>query len=606
MKIFKTKVFRKHFLFYSIIFTAAILSLCIFVTNHIKKNVRNNQLYLNEKMVDNISDYFKDIDNAAEHISNRIYKDPQKLKSFIDYFNNYGKNQPNLIASNFSIDNKNSNKEVDNFVESCFDTDEDIENIILYSYKNYKLYIYDSNLEIIEKSLKGDKEPSVNGFKNIKIYDDNEIIKEINKNDSEKFYYKLNHIYDKKGIRKYDDLGKGVMIIKYKIDEINNIIDKYSRVKNNVLILNNENVIYDSSNKYTNKDYPYTNKLKNTDIPINLDEKSYVYISNINYISTKYNKQSLRVIGILPEENVLENSKMAVTMIYIVTVILIFVAEIIIYNRIKKFSNRIEKINNAIKEIQSGNFNVHISLDSENDEFTMISDSLNDMCKKLNEYVNKVYLTEIKQKNAEILALQNQINPHFLYNTLESIRMKAVINGDVEVAKMLYNLAVLFRNMVKSDNIVTIKKELEHCRLYLDLFKFRYEEKFDYNVEIDEELLTKEIIKFSIQPIIENFLKYGINLEVNHNFLSIKVTKKNNDIEISVIDNGKGINPEKLEIICESLNNIDNKESIGLMNVHERIRLIYGEKYGLTIKNGDLGGTIVNIKIPNKEADRHV
>lgn len=598
MKIFKTKVFRKHFLFYSIIFIVTILSLCIFFTNHIKKNMEKNQLYLNEKMVDNISDHFKDIDKASNHILDRIYKDPQKLKNFIDYFNNDGENQLTLVTSNFSSDNSNFYEGVGYFVKSCFDTDEDIESIVFYSFIYDKLTICNPNEYICKnESLNSVNVSTMMGIKSKKTDKFNTFIKELKGNDSEKFYYKINYIANKN--------DKVAMIIKYKINEIEKIIDKYSRVKNNILILENENVIYDSSNKYTNKDYPYADKLKNKDRPIMLDEKSYVYISDID-VNTKYNEKSLKIVGILPEENVLENSKMAVTMIYLVTIILIFIVEIIIYNRMKKFSNRVEKINNAIKEIQSGNFNTHIKLDTENDEFTMISNSLNDMCKKLNEYVNKVYLTEIKQKNAEIMALQNQINPHFLYNTLESIRMKAVINGDREVAKMLYNLAVLFRNMVKSDNIITIKKELEHCRLYLDLFKFRYEDKFDYNIEIDEELLTKEIIKFSIQPIIENFLKYGINLEVNHNYLSINVTKRNNDIEISIIDNGKGIDPKKLEIICESLNNIDNKESIGLMNVHERIRLIYGEKYGLTIENSDLGGTSVIVKIPNKEADRHV
>lgn len=418
----------------------------------------------------------------------------------------------------------------------------------------------------------------------------------INNNDSKKYYYIIKPIMNPSKL----DI-EGILVIKYNINKIQNIIKSYSKVKNDILLINSRNiVIYDSSNKYTNKTYPYADKLKNTDEPIMVDQLSYVGIRNNDIV---HNRRGIRVVGVLPAENVKEDSKLAISMIYILTILLVLIAEIFIYIRLKYLSNRIEKIIYVMKEIQRGNLNININSDNENDEFTMISDNLNDTCRKLNEYINKVYLSEIKQKNAEIIALQSQINPHFLYNTLESIRMKAVINEDKEVAKMLYSLAFLFRNMTKSDNLITLKQELEHCRLYLDLFKFRYEGVFEYKIDIDDELLEKKIIKFSIQPIIENFIVHGIKLEENDNFVWITVKKKNYDIEISIKDNGNGIEPEKMKIIIDRLENLDNRESIGLINVHERIRLIYGEKYGLTIKNNDLGGTTVIIKISSEEVD---
>lgn len=205
-----------------------------------------------------------------------------------------------------------------------------------------------------------------------------------------------------------------------------------------------------------------------------------------------------------------------------------------------------------------------------------------------------------------MLALQNQVNPHFLYNTLEAIRMKAVSNEDRETAKMLYNLSVLYRNMVKGSTFITIKQEIDQCKLYLDLFKFRYEGKIDYYIDIEEKFLKNEIIKFSIQPIIENFVIHGVDLYNDNNFISIRSCKEDNDLIITIEDNGIGMDEEKIKEINRKMQNIEHTDSIGLLNVHERIRLTYGDKYGLIIRNKKTKGTIIDIKIPIKGVDNYV
>ncbi|MGL5479585.1 MAG: sensor histidine kinase, partial [Clostridium sp.] len=238
----------------------------------------------------------------------------------------------------------------------------------------------------------------------------------------------------------------------------------------------------------------------------------------------------------------------------------------------------------------------------ENDEIKYISKNFNDMCKELNENIEKSYRAELNQKKAEMVALQNQINPHFLYNTLEGIRMKAICNGDREVSKMLYTLAFLFRKQVKDKSVILLKDELEYCTKYIEIFKFRYEDSFDFEIDCDEEVLNNEVVKFTLQPIIENYFVHGIRLDREDNLLKIDIKRYGENILISVIDNGNGISDEKLEELNNSLRNRTYKgKSIGLTNANERIVIAYGEEYGIGFEKNKGQGVMVVVKLPFRE-----
>ncbi|WP_394899776.1 sensor histidine kinase, partial [Clostridium tertium] len=265
-------------------------------------------------------------------------------------------------------------------------------------------------------------------------------------------------------------------------------------------------------------------------------------------------------------------------------------------------SDRTDNILVAMEKVKGGNLDVEIPITSDNDEINYISENFNEMCRELNEYIKKIYLAEIEQKKAEMVALQNQINPHFLYNTLESIRMKAICNGDKEVGKMLYTLSFLFRKQVKDSNIITLKDELDYCSKYIEIFKFRYYDNFNFEINCPNDLEKYKIVKFSIQPLIENYFIHGIRFEDYDNELKIDVTKEENDIFIKIIDNGRGIPNEELEKINDKLlSDRQDSNSIGIENVNKRIINEYGEGYGLKIlKNKDKGITLV-VKILCKE-----
>lgn len=268
------------------------------------------------------------------------------------------------------------------------------------------------------------------------------------------------------------------------------------------------------------------------------------------------------------------------------------------------FQKKVTVLLNSMQELQQGNFQTRLPVDSQ-DEIGRISESFNEMCKKLNDYVDRVYKAEIQRKNAEINALQTQINPHFLYNTLESIKSNAIMHQDEDTAEMITILGNLFRWISRSgEKMIALEEELEYIRNYLRLQSYRYNKKLEVNVEADEELLDEKIPKLILQPLVENAIRHALD-EVNRDkLLGIQVRKKEEILEITVYDNGIGIEAEKLKKIREELQVSKSRDefgSIGLRNVDQRLRLMYGQEYNLEIRSIREYGTAVKIRIPLKD-----
>ena len=185
-------------------------------------------------------------------------------------------------------------------------------------------------------------------------------------------------------------------------------------------------------------------------------------------------------------------------------------------------------------------------------------------------------------------ALQSQINPHFLYNTLEAIRMKAICNGDREVGKMLYSMVVLFRSQLKEADVITLGQELDYCKQYLELFEYRYQGCFRSEVECPAELLSMPIIKFVLQPVMENYFIHGIERERQDNLVQVRGEKKGDTLFLYVKDNGRGMDPEKLaqmnKELRENARAKKKNESIGIHNVNRRLKAVYGEKFGIYLE----------------------
>jgi two-component system sensor histidine kinase YesM len=252
-----------------------------------------------------------------------------------------------------------------------------------------------------------------------------------------------------------------------------------------------------------------------------------------------------------------------------------------------------------MKQVQHGNLDVWLS-PKYNDEIGMLGSHFNRMIIRVKDLLQEVSLTEKRKQKADMRALQNQINPHFIYNTLESIRMLAESSDDPRVAKLTYLLGLQMRyGIVRSEEMVTIRHELDHVGNYLQLLQIRFPDKFSLNIDVPEEFLPLPVIKLIFQPIVENAVFHGLEAKEGPGAISITAWTEDSKIVFCVEDDGIGMDDNTLLLLNNNLMNGSDGEmfGIGLRNVNERIRLHYGSTFGLRVFS-ELGrGTRVILRI---------
>lgn len=271
----------------------------------------------------------------------------------------------------------------------------------------------------------------------------------------------------------------------------------------------------------------------------------------------------------------------------------------------------ITELQRKIERMGDGDY-ARVEAEITSDEIGMLIQHYNHMVEKIQALINDVYVAKIKQKDAKIMALRTQINPHMLYNTLESIRMKALVKGDAEVAEMIKILAKMFRaSLGKDDSVNTIRTELEYVENYVKLQNVRFQGIFEYKYEAEEALLDVPIMPLVFQPIVENCIEHGYRGHHEKLKIELKLTRLNRDT-ISVIfkDNGKGMPEEKLKKLQSQLALSDNNRvsvesgdghsggSIGLKNIAERISLRFGREYFVRILESKETGTVIEMRLP--------
>ncbi|WP_071130897.1 sensor histidine kinase [Enterococcus timonensis] len=263
-----------------------------------------------------------------------------------------------------------------------------------------------------------------------------------------------------------------------------------------------------------------------------------------------------------------------------------------------RYSKQIDRIISVTQQVGDGNLSAQVDTNKVQGELKDVANAINFMVSSLNQYIEEIYVLEIKQKDANMHALQAQINPHFLYNTMEYIRMYALAQGQEELADVVFAFAALLRNNTSQEKVSTLKNELLFCEKYVYLYQMRYPDQIAYNFSATPDLLNLELPKFTIQPIVENYFVHGIDYTRNNNAISVRVKNVAGEIWIEVIDNGKGIAPEKLaELrakIQESAGTLPH--SIGLKNVAERLEN-YFPSARMEIDSIQGKGTTVTLKI---------
>jgi len=218
----------------------------------------------------------------------------------------------------------------------------------------------------------------------------------------------------------------------------------------------------------------------------------------------------------------------------------------------------------------------------------------------LNETKNRIHQVELMKREAEFDAMKSKIKPHFLYNALESVRMLAIVNKDPGTAEMIKALGHLFRYIISDQkDRTTLADELSYLISYIKLQKLRYEDRLDVRIDVPESLQDVGILKLVLQPLVENAIEHGINRKRGARLISISASETDDDVRIHIWDEGAGIAPDRLEEIKRNLDDPStDKDHIGLINVHRRLRLYFGEPYGLSIDSDPESYTSVYVRIP--------
>lgn len=268
----------------------------------------------------------------------------------------------------------------------------------------------------------------------------------------------------------------------------------------------------------------------------------------------------------------------------------------IISSRITKTISRLMV---QMDEVSKGNYHGEVAVES-NDEVGMLSKRYNDMVKELNILIKENYLVKLKQKDAELNALQSKINPHFLYNTLQSIHSMAVLDRTQDIQKTIENLGELFDYVLyEHGNAVLIKDELRYLRSYLEIYKNRYNRRFDYSIDIDQRIENYIIPKLLLQPLVENALIHGLKDKPEGGYIKVCGEIEGDLVFFCISDNGRGMSDKELESTFKKIyaQNPWGK-SIGLRNVYERIHLKYGDIGKFQIETKEREGTSIILKIP--------
>lgn len=400
----------------------------------------------------------------------------------------------------------------------------------------------------------------------------------------------------------------GILVMDVDISLFKGIIGPVNAVtQGNTLIVDDKGeVVYGSDEKGDNQPQHTQLLLSKVDQPeghfeINMEGESFLVAYTVSEESGWTTMVTIPLARILSPVEKNRNALIVTTLLIIAFAL--FVATFISYALTKPLKSMVR----LMKQVKHGNLDVWIH-PKYNDEIGMLGIHFNRMIMRIKELLQEVSITEKRKQEADMRALQNQINPHFIYNTLESIRMLAESNDDPRVAKLTYLLGIQMRyGIVRGDEAVTISHELDHVRNYFNLLQIRFPDKFRLIIEVPEEFLHLPIIKLVFQPIVENAVFHGLDRKVGLGTLTISAWSENEKVVFCVEDDGIGMDEIVLDSLNDSLTNATSGErfGIGLRNVNERIRLNYGSMFKLHVES-ELGkGTRVILHIKDSIAKKN-
>ena len=320
------------------------------------------------------------------------------------------------------------------------------------------------------------------------------------------------------------------------------------------------------------------------------------------YSISRSEKTGWTVVNCVRVEELLRKSNKAQSLYVLVAMGLMIVA--LFFSRFisRSITQPIQQLCDSMERVQEGDFSVSdIVVESQN-EIGSLTKSFNVMTHRIQELMEQNIREQEAKRKSELKALQSQINPHFLYNTLDSIIWMAEGKKNEEVVLMTASLARLLRQSISNeDEVVSIGQEVEYARGYLTIQKMRYKDKMEFQIEVDPSILHIPLIKLVLQPVIENAIYHGLKYKESKGLLLVKGFMKNDNAVLQVIDNGVGMDEETLAHIYERHKVNYQSNGVGVYNVQKRLQLYYGNEYGITYESKKGEGTTATITIPGRQ-----
>lgn len=542
-------------------------------------------------------------ENSSEYTHTIIQQMNQNIDSYIDYMENIAY----LISSNEDVQDYLFDEKIDNEgryrilnqFQTILDSRSDIRNVGIIS-KNGRMLINDGS-----KSVNQDLDLNTQEWYSTALEKPNGPILTSSH---------VQHIISgerpwvitlSRGIRDRSGSGEkeGVFFIDLNYSAISGLCDQSTvGTKGYAFILDAKgNIVYHPQQQQL------YNELQTENISLIMDTDEDTVLTGTGndgklYSISRSEKTGWTVVDCTNVKELLSKSRQAQSVYVLTAIILVIVALLFSRFMARSITLPIQKLRDSMKKVQEGDFSVSdVVVDSKN-EIGSLTKSFDVMTHRIHELMEQNVHEQEEKRKSELKALQSQINPHFLYNTLDSIIWMAEGKKNEEVVLMTASLARLLRQSISNeDEVVPIANEVEYARGYLTIQKMRYKDKLEFQIEVDSSILYIPLIKLVLQPIIENAIYHGLKYKESKGLLIVKGFMKDGNAVLQVIDDGVGMDEETLAHIYDKHKVNYHSNGVGVYNVQKRLKLYYGEDYGITYTS-ELGkGTTATITIPGRQ-----
>lgn len=400
----------------------------------------------------------------------------------------------------------------------------------------------------------------------------------------------------------------GVLVVNVNSNKLNAILNQESF--ETLIMDENDNIV--ASNRVDTQDKSLTNIDLTTlsatgqgPHDVTIDGKPFKMV--IDHWQPGGSLNSLRIISIFSVASIVDEPNRIIFLASIVILSALMMAILLIYYVSRLLTGRILHLSKHISKVASGNLGATLVIDGK-DEIGQLARQFNHMVRNINALMSEVQesnrqknATQLKQNEIKFKMMASQINPHFLFNALESIRMKALVRGQADISHVVRLLGKMMRkNLEVGNGMISLQSELETVNCYLVIQKFRYDDRLTYELHVDPKANPLQIPPLIIQPLVENCVIHGLENRIEGGMVRVEIRLEDSYLKVQVSDNGTGISKARIQEIRKMLDNNDDYETnnIGMRNIHLRLQLTYGPQFGLTLTSQIGFGTQISFAIP--------